>query len=225
MPAPNARTRVTYDLIKRTIDVAAVVALFAVTWPLLVAATIAVRLVMGRPVLYRSVRAGRHGEPFELLKLRTMRPPGRDETGPASDAHRLTRLGALLRATSIDELPSLLNVLKGDMSLVGPRPLPPQYLARYSREQARRHDVKPGITGWAQVNGRNAISWEEKLTLDVWYVEHRSLALDCRILAMTPARLFRREGISHTGHATMPEFRGTLPKDGADPATEAGEST
>ena len=167
-----------------------------------------VRLKLGSPVLFRQVRPGHHGKPFVLYKFRTM-SDDRDENGNLlPDAARLTSLGRFLRSTSVDELPALFNVLKGDMSIVGPRPLLMQYLDRYTPEQARRHEVKPGITGWAQVNGRNAISWEEKFRLDVWYVDNWSLALDLRIILMTVLKVVRREGISAKDDATMPEFMG-----------------
>jgi lipopolysaccharide/colanic/teichoic acid biosynthesis glycosyltransferase len=165
---------------------------------------------MGRPVLFRQDRPGLHGQPFRLAKFRTMRHPRPGEEGPDADAARLTRTGRFLRATSIDELPTLLNVLRGDMSLVGPRPLLlVRYLPRYSPEQARRHEVRPGITGWAQVNGRNAIGWDEKLALDVWYVDHQSLALDLRILLATVRTALRKDGVRHAGEATMPPFLGS----------------
>jgi lipopolysaccharide/colanic/teichoic acid biosynthesis glycosyltransferase len=170
---------------------------------------VAIYAQLGAPVLFRQPRPGKDGQPFMMLKFRTMRPPAPGEDAIASDAARLTPLGKFLRSTSIDELPTLLNVLKGDMSLVGPRPLLTQYLARYSREQARRHEVKPGVTGWAQINGRNALSWEEKLRLDVWYVDHCSLALDLKILAMTALKVVKRDGISQQGQATMTEFMGS----------------
>jgi lipopolysaccharide/colanic/teichoic acid biosynthesis glycosyltransferase len=173
----------------------------------------AVRVTMGAPVFFRQQRPGLGGRPFSLLKFRTMRHARPGEDGPESDAARLGRLGRFLRATSIDELPTLLNVLRGEMSLVGPRPLLMRYLPRYSPRQYRRHEVKPGITGWAQVNGRNAISWDEKFELDVWYVENQSFLLDLRILARTFVKVFKREGISREGHATMPEFLGPRPKD------------
>jgi lipopolysaccharide/colanic/teichoic acid biosynthesis glycosyltransferase len=167
-----------------------------------------VHLKLGSPVLFRQVRPGHHGKPFVLYKFRTM-SDDRDENGNLlPDAARLTSLGRFLRSTSVDELPALFNVLKGDMSIVGPRPLLMQYLDRYAPEQARRHEVKPGITGWAQVNGRNAISWEEKFRLDVWYVDNWSLALDLRIILMTALKVVRREGIAAKGEATMPEFMG-----------------
>jgi lipopolysaccharide/colanic/teichoic acid biosynthesis glycosyltransferase len=176
--------------------------------PVLLLAALLVRVRMGSPVLFSQVRPGRAARPFRLVKLRTMRDATGPDGQPLPDAQRLTRLGRFLRASSIDELPQLWNVLRGDLSLVGPRPLLMQYLPRYSPDQARRHEVMPGITGWAQVNGRNAISWEERFALDVWYVDHWSLGLDARILARTVTTVFRRSGISREGHATMPEFTG-----------------
>jgi lipopolysaccharide/colanic/teichoic acid biosynthesis glycosyltransferase len=177
-----------------------------VTSPLLGVASLAVRLRMGSPVLFRQKRIGRDGVPFELLKLRTMTAADSEADGADSDRQRITRLGQLLRTTSIDELPSLVNVVRGDMNLVGPRPLPERYLTRYSPRQLHRHDVRPGLTGWAQIHGRNTVGWENRLELDVWYVEHRSLALDLRILARTVPVVLRRLGVSHDGHATMPEL-------------------
>lgn len=194
---------------KRAIDVAGAATGLVVTAPLLAAASVAVRSTMGSPVIFKHQRPGLRGKPFVLYKLRTMRSVPGAEGDPRTDAARLTKLGELLRKASVDELPQLWNVLKGDMSLVGPRPLMMQYLPRYNAHQARRHDVKPGITGWAQVNGRNALSWEEKFDLDVWYVEHQSLWLDAKILAMTALRVLRPTGISAGQHATMPEFMGT----------------
>jgi len=195
--------------IKTGVDRLAAAAGLAITSPLLLAVGLLVRLRLGTPVLFRQQRPGRGGRPFQVLKFRTMRD-ARDAAGrPLPDEARLTRLGRFLRATSLDELPQLWNVLRGDLSLVGPRPLLMQYLPRYSPEQARRHEVLPGITGWAQVNGRNAISWEQKFALDVWYVDHWSLTLDLRILALTALRVIRRSGISRAGYATMPEFMGT----------------
>ena len=161
-----------------------------------------VRIGMGRPVFFRQTRPGWRGRPFMLIKFRTMRD------GPGTDAERLTRVGRWLRRTSLDELPELLNVLRGDLSLVGPRPLLMEYLPRYTPEQARRHEVRPGITGWAQVRGRNALTWEEKFRLDVWYVDHRSLWLDLRILAVTGWQVVRGRGVCAEGHATMPAFEG-----------------
>lgn len=176
--------------------------------PVLGLIAVQVRRRLGAPVLFRQVRPGLHGRPFEMIKFRTMRNVT-DATGDLlPDAERLTSFGRWLRATSLDELPELWNVLKGDMSLVGPRPLLMEYLPLYSSEQARRHDVLPGITGWAQVHGRNAISWEEKFALDVWYVEHQSFSLDLRILYLTSYKIFRKEGISAPGSATMPVFNG-----------------
>jgi lipopolysaccharide/colanic/teichoic acid biosynthesis glycosyltransferase len=164
---------------------------------------------LGRPILFVQLRPGLHGRPFRLYKFRTM-SDARDADGHLlPDAQRLTGLGRFLRATSLDELPELWNVVKGDMSLVGPRPLLMEYLPLYTAEQARRHEVKPGLTGWAQVNGRNALSWEEKFALDVWYVDNRSFLLDCRIVWMTLLKVIRREGITAPGEATMPKFTGS----------------
>jgi lipopolysaccharide/colanic/teichoic acid biosynthesis glycosyltransferase len=174
--------------------------------PVLLGVSAAVAVAMGRPVLFRQIRPGVHGRLFELRKFRTMEPAGR---GRVSDGERLTRLGAWLRATSLDELPTLWNVVRGDLSLVGPRPLLVQYLERYTPEQSRRHEVRPGITGLAQVRGRNALSWEEKFAYDVRYVDARCLRLDLRILLETVVLVLRREGISADGHATAPEFLGT----------------
>lgn len=194
--------------LKRLFDMlGAAIALLLVA-PLLAVIGILVRVTMGAPVLFRQQRPGLHGKPFTMYKFRTM-SDARDANGKfLPDAQRLTRLGKFLRSTSLDELPELFNVLKGDMSLVGPRPLLMQYLDRYTPQQARRHEVKPGITGWAQVNGRNALSWEEKFALDVWYVNNHSLALDAKILLMTVQKVVKREGISHEGQATMHEFAG-----------------
>jgi sugar transferase EpsL len=197
-----------YDLMKRTLDLAAAAAALVVLSPLLVTIAVAVVLIDGRPVLFRQRRAGLGGRPFTIFKFRTM--SGSSEQGGAGDGARITRLGALLRGTSLDELPELYNVLQGDMSLVGPRPLLPEYLDRYTPEQARRHDVKPGLTGLAQVNGRNEVDWGRRLALDVWYVDHRSLLLDLRILLRTVGVVFSRRGIRAEGHATMPEFQGVL---------------
>jgi lipopolysaccharide/colanic/teichoic acid biosynthesis glycosyltransferase len=177
--------------------------------PLLAATAFAVRTTLGSPVLFRQARPGLHGRPFVLYKFRTMRQVTDARSQPLPDADRLTRLGRFLRATSLDELPELWNVLRGDMSLVGPRPLLVEYLSLYTPEQARRHWVRPGLTGWAQVNGRNALSWEERLALDVWYVDHRSWHLDVRILLLTVWQVLARTGISQEGHATMERFRGS----------------
>ena len=181
--------------------------------PILLGLGFVVWLSLGWPVFFRQRRPGLQGRPFDLLKFRTMR----DGTEP--DEARLTSVGRFLRASSLDELPELWNILRGDMSLVGPRPLLMQYLPRYSPRQARRHDVKPGLTGWAQVNGRNALTWEEKFELDVWYVDHWSLGLDICILWRTVLQVLRREGISHEGHATMTEFMGSA---GDVPRTPGG---
>lgn len=181
--------------------------------PILCVVALLVRLKLGSPVLFRQQRPGLHGKPFWLLKFRTMTDARDAEGNLLPDAQRLTPFGRFLRATSLDEFPELLNVLKGEMSLVGPRPLLMQYLERYTPEQARRHEVRPGITGWAQVNGRNALSWEEKFALDVWYVDHQSLWLDLKILFLTFWKVFRREGISQEGQATMEEFIGTAERE------------
>ena len=170
--------------------------------PLLAAAMATVRIFDGAPVFFTQERAGLGGKPFRMLKLRTMRQ------GEGTDAERLTRTGRFLRATSLDELPQLLHVLSGKMSLVGPRPLPVRYLPRYSREQMRRHETRPGITGWAQVNGRNALSWQEKFENDVWYVDHRSLALDAKIIFLTVVCVLRRKNINNSAADTMTEFEG-----------------
>lgn len=186
---------------KRCLDLLLILALAPLWLPLMAVAAALVRLNLGRPVLFAQERAGRGGRPFRLYKLRSMRE------GPGTDAERLTRFGRWLRATSLDELPELWNVLKGEMSLVGPRPLPVRYLPRYSPEQNRRHEVLPGITGWAQVNGRNLLSWEDKFRHDVWYVDHRSLLLDLKILFLTVSAVFRHTGISAANEATMSEFK------------------
>jgi lipopolysaccharide/colanic/teichoic acid biosynthesis glycosyltransferase len=172
------------------------------------AAAIAIRWSLGAPVLFRQVRPGYRGTPFTLFKFRTMRDARKTDGTQLPDADRITRMGSLLRSMSIDELPQLVNVLRGDMSLVGPRPLLMQYLARYTPEQLRRHEVLPGITGSAQINGRNAIGWEEKFSMDTWYVDHWSLWLDMKILCATVLRVLRREGISNQNCSTMPEFMG-----------------
>ncbi len=175
--------------------------------PMLLLAVL-VRLMLGSPILFRQLRPGINGQPFTLLKFRTMTDARGKNGRLLTDSQRLTSFGRFLRSTSMDELPELWNVLRGDMSLVGPRPLLMEYLSLYSPEQARRHEVKPGITGWAQVNGRNALSWEDRFQLDVWYVDHRSLWLDLRILWMTVRKVLAREGISGQGEATMSKFEG-----------------
>ncbi|MGC8777885.1 MAG: sugar transferase [Candidatus Caldatribacteriaceae bacterium] len=193
---------------KRMLDLVLATVALVVLSPVILGITLLIYLTMGRPVLFRQRRPGLHGKPFLLYKFRTMLELYDEEGKPLPDGERLTRLGKFLRRTSLDELPELWNVLRGDMSLVGPRPLLMEYLPRYTREQARRHEVKPGLTGWAQVNGRNAISWEEKFKLDVWYVDHWSLGLDFKILWKTLFAVVKGEGVSAEGHATMPEFRG-----------------
>lgn len=188
---------------KRALDLAVALPALVILSPVMLAVALAVRVALGPGVLFRQTRPGLGGAPFTILKFRTMRAGG----GP--DAERLTPLGRFLRATSLDELPELVNVLRGEMSLVGPRPLLMEYLPLYTPRQARRHDTLPGVTGWAQVNGRNAAGWDERLAMDVWYVEHRSLGLDLRILARTFAAVLRREGVNAPGSATMPKFTGS----------------
>ncbi len=199
----------TYELLKRALDVTVAGAGLVATAPIMSVAAVGVAFTMGLPLFFRQERPGKGGHTFRLVKFRTMRHPRVTETVPEADQVRLTSVGKVLRSLSIDELPSLWNVLKGDMSMVGPRPLLVQYLGRYSSRHARRHEVKPGITGWAQVNGRNSLSWDEKFELDVWYVDNRSLSLDLKILLKTFAKVLAREGIGQKGHATMPEFMGS----------------
>lgn len=194
---------------KRLLDVAICGPGTLLLLPFLATVALLVKLSMGSPVFYRQERPGRDGTPLSLRKFRTMTEARDDEGRLLPDEQRLTRFGRFLRRTSLDELPELFDVLKGHMSLVGPRPLLIEYLERYTVEQARRHEVKPGITGWAQVNGRNALTWQEKFELDVWYVDHVSLSLDLKILAMTVWQVGTGKGISADGHATMPDFEGT----------------
>lgn len=193
---------------KRLFDILISLTVLVLFSPLFILLAILIRRKLGSPVLFRQTRPGLHGRPFDILKFRTMLNAEDDQGRPLPDSQRLTPFGKALRASSLDELPELINVLKGDMSLVGPRPLLMQYLPLYNKRQARRHEVRPGITGWAQVNGRNAISWQEKFELDVWYVENRTLALDLRILLMTVAGVLKREGITQEGHATAEPFAG-----------------
>jgi lipopolysaccharide/colanic/teichoic acid biosynthesis glycosyltransferase len=198
-----------YDAVKRLLDVIASAVLLVVLSPVLAVTAILVASRLGRPVLFRQPRPGRGGRVFTILKFRSMRgdaPVGGAVEAVATDAERLTPFGRTLRSTSLDELPELVNVLLGHMSIVGPRPLLPEYLGRYNEEQARRHEVRPGITGWAQVNGRNAVAWKDRLAMDVWYVDHRSFALDARILLMTVRAVFSREGVAEAGHPTMRPF-------------------
>jgi sugar transferase EpsL len=196
-------------MMKRVIDATVAAAILVAGAPLLGLVALAIRWKMGRPVLFRQQRPGLHGRPFVLYKFRTMN----DARGPdgqlLNDGQRLTAWGRFLRRTSLDELPQLWNVLRGEMSLVGPRPLLMEYLDYYTPEQARRHEVKPGITGWAQTHGRNAITWEQKFALDCWYVDHRSLLLDVQILATTVFRVLRRDGINAPAHSTMPKLTAT----------------
>jgi lipopolysaccharide/colanic/teichoic acid biosynthesis glycosyltransferase len=196
------------EILKRATDLVVSSMLLVMTAPLQAATAVAIRATMGAPVLFRQSRAGQRGHPFTLWKFRTMSAPVAGRTGPEWDGDRLTALGRFLRGSSLDELPSLWNVIRGDMSLVGPRPLLLRYVDRYTEAQARRLLVRPGITGWAQVNGRNGLAWDEKFRLDCWYVEHRTWSLDLRILMRTVAVVFRREGISFAATSTMPEFRG-----------------
>ena len=191
---------------KRYLDVALSVAALVILSPLLVVVALLVRSKLGKPVVFRQQRPGLHGRPFTIFKFRTMVDRRDAQGNRLPDEQRMTRLGRFLRSTSLDELPELFNVLKGDMSMVGPRPLLMRYLGRYTPEQMRRHEVRPGITGWAQINGRNAITWKEKFELDVWYVDHQSLWLDLKIMALTVWKTLKREGINQPGQATMEEF-------------------
>jgi sugar transferase EpsL len=194
---------------KRLIDVFVSLVLLVLLSPVIAFTAIGVWLDVGLPVLFRQRRPGLRGQPFTIYKFRTMRGADSGEPAADTDSHRLTGFGRWLRTTSLDELPELWNVLRGDMSLVGPRPLLMRYLPLYSPEQMRRHDVRPGLTGWAQVNGRNALDWDDKFKLDVWYVDHRTILLDLKILLLTAAAVFRRHGISYENSATMPEFTGS----------------
>ena len=197
-------------MLKRLFDILGAVFGLLILLPIIVTLAWQVRRKLGSPVLFRQTRPGLHGKPFQLVKFRTMRNAIGLDGRPLPDSERMTSFGSFLRSASLDELPELWNVLKGDMSLVGPRPLLMEYLPLYSLEQARRHELRPGVTGWAQVNGRNALSWEEKFRLDVWYVDNRSFWLDLKILFMTMRKVVVREGISATGDATMPKFIGSV---------------
>ncbi len=197
-----------YERTKRLLDLVTAAVCLLLASPVMLAIAVAILVTMGRPVLFRQQRPGRHTQLFDLVKFRSMTPYACDE-GTAADAARLTRLGRWLRLTSLDELPTLWNVVRGDMSLVGPRPLLSSYLDRYAPEHFRRHDVRPGVTGPQQVNGRNALTWEQRFAYDVWYVDNRSLLLDLRILARTVVVVLRREGITAPGSATAHEFLGT----------------
>ena len=191
---------------KRAFDLAVATAGILIIAPLMALVALAIRLYMGTPVFFKQVRPGYKAKPFVMYKFRTMNEKRDSRNNLKSDAERLARLGRFLRSTSLDELPELINVLKGEMSIVGPRPLLMQYLKRYTPEQARRHEVKPGITGWAQVSGRNSITWEQKFKHDVWYVDNASFLLDLKIIAMTIWKILKREGISQQGHVTAEEF-------------------
>jgi len=197
------------EKVKRAVDVVFSIIALVISLPIICLISVLIYLTMGRPIFFKQVRPGLYGKPFVLYKFRTMLDL-RDQTGKMlPDERRLTSFGRWLRSTSLDELPVLFNVLKGDMSLVGPRPLLMEYLDRYTPEQARRHEVKPGITGWAQINGRNAISWEKKFDLDVWYVDNWNFLLDFKIIFLTILKVLKHDGISADGHATMPEFKGS----------------
>lgn len=196
-------------MIKRLFDIVASIIGLLLLAPVIAAVAFQIRRKLGSPVLFRQVRPGKDGKPFEMIKFRTMRDAIDKDGNPLPDSERMTPFGSFLRSASLDELPELWNVLKGDMSLVGPRPLLMEYLPLYSKEQYRRHDVRPGITGWAQVNGRNAISWEEKFKLDVWYVDNHLLWLDLKIIYLTVKKVLVRDGISAEGEATMSKFTGS----------------
>ena len=193
---------------KRLFDLVFSLILLLLLSPVMLGVSVCILLVMGRPIFFRQERPGRQGKLFAMLKFRTM-SDRRDPSGDLlPDSERLGRLGRFLRSSSLDELPELINVIRGDMSLVGPRPLLPEYLPLYDEQQARRHDVRPGITGWAQVKGRNTLSWQKKFELDVWYVDHQSMVLDLRILVMTLGQVFKTSDVSQEGHATMSKFTG-----------------
>ncbi len=194
--------------VKRAFDIVISASALLILAPVLGVVWLMVRRMMGPPALFRQVRPGLNGRPFEMIKFRTMRDATDSDGAPLPDAERLTPFGRWLRATSLDELPELWNVLRGDMSLVGPRPLLMEYLPLYSPGQARRHEVRPGVTGWAQINGRNAVSWTRKFELDVWYVDRQNLWLDVKIIVMTLARILKRDGISAPGSATADRFEG-----------------
>lgn len=195
-------------MLKRVFDILAAAFLLLFLWPVLFFVAWQIRRKLGPPVFFRQTRPGKEGEPFQMIKFRTMVDALDQQGNPLSDKQRMTPFGSFLRSTSLDELPELWNVLKGDMSLVGPRPLLMEYLPLYSKEQYRRHEVRPGVTGWAQVNGRNAISWEDKFKLDVWYVDNQSFLLDLKILFLTVKKVLVRDGISGGGEATMSKFTG-----------------
>lgn len=197
-----------YDRVKRLLDLLAAAVGLILLAPVIVAAALVVRFSLGSPVFFRQMRPGFQGKPFEMLKFRTMIDSRNASGEQLPDAERLGRVGRLLRASSLDELPELINVLRGEMSLVGPRPLLMEYVGKYSPEQARRHDVRPGITGWAQINGRNDLDWQDRLRLDVWYVDNRSFLLDLRIIMLTLRTVLSTKGTTQRGHATVEKFRG-----------------
>lgn len=196
-------------IIKRIFDITLSCAGFATLFPLIIAIGLVVRLKHGRPAIFKQTRTGLNGKLFIIYKFKTMIDKCDDKGILLPDEKRMTAFGSFLRATSLDELPELVNIIQGDMSIVGPRPLLPQYLKRYTPEQARRHDVKPGLTGWAQVNGRNALAWEDRFKLDTWYVQNQSFWLDLKIIALTFRKVIQRENINHAGEATMSEFMGS----------------
>lgn len=196
--------------VKRIMDITGSLLAIIILSPIMGLVAVAIRIISGSPVIFRQMRPGLRGEPFMLYKFRTMSNEKGDDYDFLPDERRITPLGILLRNTSLDELPELINVLKGDMSMVGPRPLLMEYLPLYSAEQYRRHNVKPGITGWAQVNGRNALDWEERFRLDLWYVDHQSHLLDLKILMMTVVKVIRRDNISQNGEATMARYEGSV---------------
>lgn len=200
-------------MIKRAFDIVASAIGLLLLSPVIAVLAWQIRKKLGSPVLFRQTRPGLHGQPFQMVKFRTMRDAIGPDGQPLPDSERMTPFGSFLRSASLDELPELWNVLKGDMSLVGPRPLLMEYLPLYSPEQARRHEVRPGVTGWAQINGRNSLSWEEKFRLDVWYVDNQSFWLDLKILALTVKKVFVREGISAAGEVTAAKFTGS-PREG-----------
>lgn len=204
-----------YPHIKRFLDIIGAVVGLVVLMPLFIVIGIIIRTTMGSPVLYRQVRPGKNGKPFVVYKFRTMLDLKDEQGNLLPDEKRITGIGNFLRSTSLDEFPELYNVLKGDMSLVGPRPLLMEYLNKYSPEQARRHEVKPGITGWSQVNGRNTLNWDQRFELDVWYVDNISLWHDIKILWYTVVKVLKREGINADGHTTMPRFEGSERKMGS----------
>ena len=208
-PPINIRDLIPWKIVmKRLIDVVAASFGLLVLSPVLLFLAWRIRRVMGSPILFRQTRPGKDGKPFKMIKFRTMKDAHGPDGTPLLDADRITSLGSKLRSSSLDELPELWNVVKGDMSLVGPRPLLMEYMPLYSAHQARRHEVRPGVTGWAQINGRNAISWPEKFKLDIWYVDNHSLWLDLKIIVLTVKKVLKRDDISAAGEATMPRFEG-----------------